>query len=84
MRKISMLSFIAVSVFHNYCTGQTVRTKDSMAEKMLQYQLSNGAWPKQLVDKSLEIGTIQSNTTLRRFQRSVEMAMPGLATGRKS
>lgn len=48
-----MLSFIAVSVFHNYCTGQTASTKNSVAEKMLQYQLSNGAWPKQLVDKSV-------------------------------
>lgn len=84
MRKIIIPSFIAVSVFHHYCTGQPPPTKDSLAEKMLQYQLSNGAWPKQLVDKSVEIGTIQSNTTLRRFQRSVEMAMLGSATGRKS
>ena len=53
MRKIIILSFIAVSVFHNYCTGQVVPTTDSLAEKMLQYQLSNGAWPKQLVDKSV-------------------------------
>lgn len=53
MRKIMILSFIAVSVFHNYCTGQTMLAKDSLAEKMLQYQLPNGAWPKQLVDKSV-------------------------------
>jgi len=53
MRKINILSFIAVSVFHNYCAGQTVFTKDSLAEKMLQYQLPNGAWPKQLADKSV-------------------------------
>ncbi|MGE8422185.1 MAG: pectate lyase, partial [Sphingobacterium siyangense] len=53
MRKTIMLSFIAVSVFHHYCIGQTVPTKDSLAEKMLQYQLSNGAWPKQLFDKSV-------------------------------
>ncbi|GEM_PF-5754306 len=52
MRKIIILSFIAVSVFHNYCTGQAIFTKDSFAEKMLQYQLSNGSWPKKLVDRS--------------------------------
>jgi hypothetical protein len=53
MRKTIILSFIAVPVFHNYCTGQAVPTKDSLAEKMLQYQWSNGSWPKQLIDKSI-------------------------------
>lgn len=53
MRKIAILSFIAVSVFHHHCTGQSLTSKDSLAEKMLIYQLPNGAWPKQLVDKSV-------------------------------
>ncbi|WP_286861559.1 MULTISPECIES: pectate lyase [Sphingobacterium] len=53
MRKIAILSFIAVSVFHHHCAGQSLTSKDSLAEKMLIYQLPNGAWPKQLVDKSV-------------------------------
>ncbi|PUV23280.1 pectate lyase [Sphingobacterium athyrii] len=53
MRKIAILSFIAVSVFHHHCAGQSLTSTDSLAEKMLIYQLPNGAWPKQLVDKSV-------------------------------
>jgi PelA/Pel-15E family pectate lyase len=53
MRKIAILSLIAVAVLHNQGIGQSLITKDSLAEKMLVYQLSNGAWPKQLVDKSV-------------------------------
>ncbi|WP_104383553.1 pectate lyase [Sphingobacterium sp. HMA12] len=53
MRKTAILSFIAVSVFHHHCIGHPSTSKDSLAEKMLQYQLSNGAWPKQLADKSV-------------------------------
>lgn len=34
-------------------TAQTALKTDSIAEKMLIYQLSNGAWPKQLEDKSV-------------------------------
>ncbi|MES2418211.1 MAG: pectate lyase [Bacteroidota bacterium] len=33
--------------------NQTLNTTDSIADKMLIYQLSNGAWPKQLEDKSV-------------------------------
>lgn len=36
----------------NTTTTTDLKT-DSIAEKMLVYQLSNGAWPKQLVDKSV-------------------------------
>ncbi|WP_343557820.1 pectate lyase [Sphingobacterium sp.] len=53
MRKIAILSLIAVSARYNQGIGQTMTTKDSLAEKMLVYQLSNGAWPKQLLDKSV-------------------------------
>ena len=42
--------------FCSCATAQTAQTSvktDSIADKMLIYQLSNGAWPKQLEDKSV-------------------------------
>lgn len=45
------LSLSSCAVAQN--TNQTNVKVDETAEKMLVYQLSNGAWPKQLVDKSV-------------------------------
>ena len=55
--KIITLYILIVLSFSSCATAQTtnpvaVKT-DSIAEKMLIYQLSNGAWPKQLEDKSV-------------------------------
>jgi PelA/Pel-15E family pectate lyase len=48
---------IACTVLSSCATAQnavnTTAKTDSIAEKMLVYQLSNGGWPKQLVDKSV-------------------------------
>lgn len=47
---------MVVLSFCSCVTAQTTQTSgktDSIADKMLIYQLSNGAWPKQLEDKSV-------------------------------
>ena len=56
-----MKNFIIISIacigFSSCATAQNLTKSDvktdSIAEKMLIYQLSNGAWPKQLHDKSV-------------------------------
>lgn len=58
MKMKGMLSWIIISVSLTSCaTAQNVaKTElktDTIAEKMLVYQLSNGGWPKQLHDKSV-------------------------------
>ncbi|WP_293957269.1 MULTISPECIES: pectate lyase [unclassified Sphingobacterium] len=53
MKKIAIVSFIAAFLLCRPCVAQGLAAKDSLAEKMLVYQLTNGAWPKQLADKSV-------------------------------
>ncbi len=52
-----IIIFIACITLSSCATAQNVAKSeiktDSIAEKMLVYQLSNGAWPKQLHDKSV-------------------------------
>lgn len=53
---IKLAKFSLAIVFQGFClyaTAQTTFKTDSIVDKMLTYQLSNGAWPKQLVDKSV-------------------------------
>lgn len=56
---IKSAKFLLAFVFQGFylcATAQTTATTiktDSIADKMLIYQLSNGAWSKQLVDKSV-------------------------------
>lgn len=58
MKDIKILLFALISLGFSSCaTAQKVPQVnakiDSLAEKMLVYQLPNGAWPKQLADKSV-------------------------------
>lgn len=64
MRKIVTLAFIAMTAFYSHCMGQKAIAKDSLAEKILVYQLPNGAWPKQLIDKSIVDYTLSLNKEL--------------------
>lgn len=57
MRKLTCL-FVIISIAFFSCAvaqdaAKTAVNTDPIAEKMLIYQLSNGAWPKQLEDKSV-------------------------------
>jgi len=57
MRKLTCL-FVLISITFFSCAvaqdaAKTAANTDPIAEKMLLYQLSNGAWPKQLEDKSV-------------------------------
>lgn len=57
MRKLTCLLVIISITFFSCAVAQdaakTAVNTDPIAEKMLIYQLSNGAWPKQLEDKSV-------------------------------
>lgn len=56
MKKIIFSALLSSSLLgcHAQKAGEhTAVQKDSLAEKMLVYQLENGAWPKQLADKSV-------------------------------
>jgi len=52
-----IIIFVACAALSSCATAQNITKPemktDSIAEKMLVYQLSNGAWPKQLEDKSV-------------------------------
>lgn len=49
---ITCVAFSSCATAQNVSKTSAVKT-DSIAEKMLVYQLSNGGWPKQLHDKSV-------------------------------
>ncbi len=55
--KLIVLYTLVCIAFSSCATAQTASQTapkiDNLAEKMLVYQLSNGAWPKQLEDKSV-------------------------------
>jgi PelA/Pel-15E family pectate lyase len=51
MKKLKILLVIFFNVILTSCYAQL--PKDSVADKMLVYQLGNGGWPKQLEDKSV-------------------------------
>lgn len=53
MKKIYIINIILAGLYYSYCNAQQSVSKDTLAEKMLIYQLSNGAWPKQLTDQSV-------------------------------
>lgn len=56
---IKSVKFLLALLFQGFCLYATAQTTeptfktDSIADKMLTYQLSNGAWSKQLIDKSV-------------------------------
>ena len=49
MKIVNIVNCLMLSILSTAVYAQ----QDSIAEKMLLYQLDNGAWPKQLVDKSV-------------------------------
>jgi len=51
MNRLKTFLLFALSILLTSCYAQT--PTDSVADKMLAYQLSNGGWPKQLEDKSV-------------------------------
>lgn len=58
MKKIKIIFYTLISINFYSCAVaqkpvQNVVQTDPIAEKMLIYQLGNGAWPKQLEDKSV-------------------------------
>lgn len=53
MKKIYIINIVLAGLYYPYCNAQQSVSKDTLAEKMLIYQLSNGAWPKQLTDQSV-------------------------------
>lgn len=51
MKNFKLFLLLALSTIFTSCYAQ--KPVDSIADKMLIYQLSNGGWPKQLEDKSV-------------------------------
>ena len=51
MKKLKILLVVICNVVLTSCYAQL--PKDTIADKMLVYQLGNGGWPKQLEDKSV-------------------------------